>query len=317
MHLQIKQCTSQEELVSANKDKNDFFRDLVKKCGEGDSNALQEFFEHFSEDMYNFPLKIFHLDEDAASDFYLYAFDRLKDGKRFRSFQGRSSFRTWFYTVLRNLVIDWMRTIREFETVQVHSQDEHEHRHMIENAPAPVKNNAEEEVVELLHDKLLKLPVETSLLFKMSYIYYFDLNHQEIDYLSCQTGCTESEIMSQLLELRHSLAGKELQNIKVEDKITSLYVNIMSLQAREEKIELLIRRQDKSNPAILTELERLRTTIRKKRVQWKKLLQKKNNGHLIVRTPYRWIAEFMKMPESNISVQMKRILGKLRISNVG
>ena len=93
----------------------DELRELVRRCGHKDREALQDFFERFSRDIYNFPMKVFHLDEDAASDFYLYAFERLKDGGRFQSFEGRSSFRTWFYTVLRNLVIDWMRTVAKLK----------------------------------------------------------------------------------------------------------------------------------------------------------------------------------------------------------
>jgi len=48
--------------------------ELVRRCGEGDRAALTDFFERFSKDIYNFPLKVFHLDEDAASEYYLYAY---------------------------------------------------------------------------------------------------------------------------------------------------------------------------------------------------------------------------------------------------
>ncbi len=67
--------------------------DLVSRCGDGEEEALRQFFEIYSEDIYNFPMKIFHLSEDDAGDFFIYAFERLKTGSRFGSFKGKSSFR--------------------------------------------------------------------------------------------------------------------------------------------------------------------------------------------------------------------------------
>ena len=95
--------------------------DLIERCGKGEPEALEVFFQIYSPEIYNFPIKVFHLDEDAASEFFLYAYKHLSKGKRFRSYQRRARFRTWFYAVLRNLVIDWMRTLREIEIVDVNS----------------------------------------------------------------------------------------------------------------------------------------------------------------------------------------------------
>ncbi len=93
--------------------------DLVSRCGDGEEDALRQFFEIYSEDIYNFPMKIFHLSEDDAGDFFIYAFERLKTGSRFGSFKGKSSFRTWFYSVLRNMLIDWQRTKRELKVTNL------------------------------------------------------------------------------------------------------------------------------------------------------------------------------------------------------
>ena len=47
---------------------------LIEKCAQGDISALQEFFQQYSLDIYNFPIRVFYLSEDEASDFFLYAF---------------------------------------------------------------------------------------------------------------------------------------------------------------------------------------------------------------------------------------------------
>ncbi|EKQ38545.1 hypothetical protein LEP1GSC025_3729 [Leptospira interrogans str. 2002000621] len=33
--------------------------DLVSRCGDGEEDALRQFFEIYSEDIYNFPMKTF------------------------------------------------------------------------------------------------------------------------------------------------------------------------------------------------------------------------------------------------------------------
>ena len=91
-------------------------QELVKLCAKGDEASLKLFFEYFSEDIYNFPVKVFHLSEDDAGEFFIYAFERLKSGKRFQTYVGKSAFKTWFYSVLRNMLIDWKRTKKEIKT---------------------------------------------------------------------------------------------------------------------------------------------------------------------------------------------------------
>ena len=56
---------------------------LVQSCATGNQESLKKFFEEFSEDIYNFPIRVFHLEEDDASEFFIYAYERLKSGKLF------------------------------------------------------------------------------------------------------------------------------------------------------------------------------------------------------------------------------------------
>ncbi len=284
--------------------------ELVDLCGKGDAAALKQFFEEFAEDIYNFPIKVFHLDQDAASDFFLYAFERLKDGGRFGSFQGRSSFRTWFYTVLRNLVIDWMRTIREVDTVQVSRSDERGHEHnLVENTPDPRSlDMGDQKIVQAFQKKMLDLPVELRSVFKLSYIYYLDLSPDELQYISERSGKDRSEILATLADLKHMLSEKEIKNLGAEDKITSLYLAILELKQKKEKL-LAGSGGKKVDPE---EIERVERSIEKKYQQREKLLVKKSRGHFIVRVPYRYIAELLDIPEGSVSVQMMRALDRVR-----
>ncbi|MCR9144895.1 MAG: RNA polymerase sigma factor [bacterium] len=287
--------------------------EMVRLCGEGDRPALKAFFERFSEDIYNFPLKVFHLDQDAASDFYLYAFERLKDGGRFRSFQGRSTFRTWFYTVLRNLVIDWMRTIREVDTVNVtRTDDKGNEFRLIENTPDPRSLNSEDHnLIFGFKNQLTELPVDLRLIFKLSYVYYLDLTPEEMEYLSEKSGKSQGELLRLLADLKHRLSEKELKNLGSEDKITSLYLAILELKVKREKL-LSTAAQPGGEPPDPAEMIRIERAIEKKYQQREKLLVKKSRGHFIVRTPYKHIATLLQIPEGSVSVQMMRVLERIR-----
>lgn len=289
--------------------------ELVARCGKGDREALGTFFDRFSEDIYNFPIKVFHLDEDAASDFYLYAFERLKEGGRFKSFQGRSSFRTWFYTVLRNLVIDWMRTIRELNTVPARRVDERGKEFAtIENTPDPRLERDLQDTGELedFFRRLQGLSLELRTVFKLTYIYYLDLTPEEMEYLSQKAGRDQAELTRFIADLKHELAEKEIKNIGYEDKITALYVAILDLKTRKDKILSSLENPGSISPEEEFEVDKIERNIDKKYQQREKLLEKKEKGHFVVRTPYKYITRLMDIPEGSVSVHMMRALEKLR-----
>lgn len=293
---------------------------LLESCSKGDPAALQRFFEKYSEDIYNFPMRVFQLDEDAASDFFLYAFERLKNGNRFRSFQGRSSFRTWFYTVLRNLVIDWMRTIKELDTVPARasssSEDGNEYGVAIENIPA-VSNSPsgeEEDILQIFQQELGGMPMELTVVFKLSYIYYLDLQEDELGYISERSGFSQAQIAGRILAMRHLLAHKEVRNIEIQDKLTSVHRSIMDLKSKRERLRSAMRNIEYPELVDTFELQKIEQALEKKYQQQSRLFQKSGRKKSIVRTPYRQVAELLKLPQSSISVQMMRALDTLRDS---
>lgn len=307
----IKTDSKQSEL------KPDEIEKLIEKCSEGDTESLKVFFSHYSSDMYNFPIKVFHLDEDSASEFFLYAYERLQNGKRFKSFQGRSSFRTWFYTVLRNLLIDWMRTVRELETVNyTRVDDEGNEYRMIENTPDPLsienRENYEHEM-DQLKTKLFKLNMDLRLVFKLSYLYYLELDQDEIKSIAERGERTVTDVVLYLSELRNDLAEKELKNIEFEDKITSLYLSVLDLKTKRDRLLSDIKKEAPGMKSLsYIEVEKLDHAIEKKYQQRAKLLEKKQKGHFVVRTPYKFVGEIMGIPEGSVSVQMMRATEKLK-----
>ena len=288
--------------------------ELIDRCSQGEPAALKSFFDSYAEEIYNFPIKVFHLDADDASAFFLYAYKRLEDGSRFRSYQRRSSFRTWFFTVLRNLVIDWMRTLREIDTVDINAKpNKDQDFDMISNTADPRSLlNEEDETAPALYTRLSSMPIEMRTILKLAYIYYLALEKEELEYLSKRSGHPVAELMDELLRLRHDLSVKELKNISSEDKITSLYLSIIQLKVKKGQLENMVKKQTMPDDTTLEELQRVEHSINKKLNQRERLIHKKERGHFVVRTPYRHIASFLRTSEGNVSVQMMRILERLR-----
>lgn len=282
MDTPIPSGTEQEAILS-----------LVRRCAGGEDAALREFFETYSKDIYNFPMRVFHLDEDGASDFYLYALEILKNGNRFKSFSGRSTFRTWFYSVLRNLVIDWLRITR-FQRKP--SQP------LLEAADQPVP---EEE--PLVQDWLGGLPLETRCLVKLVFVYYLEMDAEELAHVCDRSGLNKVKLAERIASIKAGLAEKEIENLSRTDKITSLYVGILDLRSRRARVI-----EEDTQHVRRHEVERIDHAIAKKTQQREKLLARKEKGHFVVRLPYREAAELLAMPEGSVSVAVMRAFEKLR-----
>src|SRR5262249_6511096 len=72
--------------------------------------------------VYTFPTRVYQMSQDDAGDFYLYVFDKDRIFKRARTFAGRNAiqFETYLsYYVLRDLFLEWRRTLDHVETVSL------------------------------------------------------------------------------------------------------------------------------------------------------------------------------------------------------
>ncbi len=284
---------------------------LIADGGKGDAVALKTFFELYSEDIYNFPIRVFHLSEDDASDFYIYAFERLKSGKRLQSFGGKSSFKTWFYSVLRNLLIDWKRTIKEvkIQSIQRINQEGKEYNTIEDEADTsfPAKEKALE-VSSAFLKALREIKVENRVIFKLSYIFYLQLDEDEIQFILQKSGKTLEELKSWILNIRNNLSDKEVDIHKLEDKITSIYLNILDLKEQQKNADL--------EPSIgmgsnLPTMDRIGHSLKKKYEQRRKLIERKQKGHFLARTPYKEVAQLLGISEGGVSVTLIRVVEKL------
>ncbi|MBK8394546.1 MAG: RNA polymerase sigma factor [Leptospiraceae bacterium] len=282
---------------------------LVQSCATGNQESLKKFFEVFSEDIYNFPIRVFHLEEDDASEFFIYAYERLKSGKRFHTFVGKSGFKTWLYTVLRNMLIDWKRNKRELKIVsRVKVNSDGVEYYSIENEPdTKIDLQREADTISVrFREALSELKIDSRIIFKLAYIYYLNLELDEVEYLLEKTNLSKEELQKEIIAIRDILSDKEIQAIQNEDKIASLYMNILELKQFQEKEKPIVFSDNLPN------YDKVQISIEKKYEQRRKLIDKKSKGNFITRTPYRIIAKLLDIPEGSVSISLQRVLEKIQ-----
>ncbi|MCS6972303.1 MAG: sigma-70 family RNA polymerase sigma factor, partial [Leptospiraceae bacterium] len=197
--------------------------------------ALAAFFEEFSDDIYNFPMRVFRLSEDEASEFYLYAFEHLRDGRKIASFQGKSRFTTWFYAVLRNLTIDFLRTQKDKLRAAAFLRTDSSGRVFDATeqlADAPEQELYEETLFAKFRTALTALPLQQRVLFKLAYAWYFELEPDEIDYLCNLHRQDTAQIVLRLQQLKTIAHERSVEVRELEERLTANFQGISILESK-------------------------------------------------------------------------------------
>ncbi len=121
-----------------------------------------------------------------------------------------------------------------------------------------------------------------------------------------KSGLGLVDLQVEILRFREILSIREAENIEMEDKITSLYLSIIDLKSQIEKVS------KSKDPESLRFLDRFEHSLQKKYEQRRKLIEKKQKGHFLVRTPYKEIAKLLGISEGGVSVALIRIIEKMQ-----
>lgn len=268
---------------------------LVKQCKEQNPYALEKFFKLFSIDIYNFPTKVFQFDEEQAGDFFLFAFERLRDGKRFKTFKGESTFRTWFYSVLKNLVIDFIRTNQKSKVIQIHNYDNF---YEIEKNLPPEYDELETQYIkDKFYDILNDLEFDSRLVFKLTHIFYLTLDEHDLKILKENYHKTNYEIFQFISEAKEYLIEKNTKLNQKEEKLTRLHFKLMALQEKEKRI---LQNQNREE-----DRWEIQEKISKKKEIRNSILTK-NNEFVLLRVPFYKTAKFLNLSTPIISNLYKK-----------
>lgn len=288
------------------------FYNLIEQCKNQDPEALERFFHLYGIEIYNFPIKVFHFSEEEAGDFFLFAFERLKDGKRFKSFRGESTFRTWFYSVLKNLVLDWIRSNKKNQELQFLSFTNANNLDIESMETSKYSQNVElHNIIETFHQVLNELDVEIKVIFKLVYLFYINLDENDINFLKQRFQKTPFEIFNFVIETKDYLIEKNLRLLKKYDHLQSIYLKLLKLQHIES--ELSSSSNSKSHQEKY-ELEEIQKKIHTKHLNRLKILKQLNPNSRIIKTPIKKIANFLGISIPTINSLLKKAESYLKNS---
>lgn len=309
--------------AEARAERDERIRELLPGIKKKNPDALAAFFEEFSDDIYNFPMRMFRFNEDEASEFFLFAFEHLRDGRKIASFQGKAKFTTWFYAVLRNLTIDFLRSQKEKLRFTTYLKADASGK-MVEAIEAVSdkreQNTFEEILFEQFNSSLLSLALSQRVLFKLAYAWYFELDADEINYLCELHHTDEADILARLQELKKVAHERSVEVRDLEEKLTANFQGISILETRIENFfrenpDIDKRREAWSETFFSTSIppqviDMIQSLMKKKKKQQALLLQQKKSL-LSIRVPYKDLGELLKSTQGVLSVQLIRIVEKL------
>jgi RNA polymerase sigma factor (sigma-70 family) len=309
--------------AEARSERDERIAQLLPDIKKQNPDALAAFFEAFSDDIYNFPMRMFRFNEDEASEFYLYAFEHLRDGRKIASFQGKAKFTTWFYAVLRNLTIDFLRSQKDKLRFTTYLKADASGKMVdaIESVSDPRDQNMfEEALFEQFNASLVSLGLPQRVLFKLAYAWYFELDSSEMDYLCELHKSSAAEILPRLQELKKVAHEKSVEVRELEEKLTANFQGISVLETRIENFfrenpDIEKRREAWSESFFSTALppqviDMIQSLMKKKKKQQSLLLHQKKSL-LSIRVPYKDLGELLKSTQGVLSVQLIRIVEKL------
>jgi RNA polymerase sigma factor (sigma-70 family) len=309
--------------AEARSERDERIAQLLPDIKKQNPDALAAFFEAFSDDIYNFPMRMFRFNEDEASEFYLYAFEHLRDGRKIASFQGKAKFTTWFYAVLRNLTIDFLRSQKDKLRFTTYLKADASGKMVdaIESVSDPREQNMfEEALFEQFNASLVSLGLPQRVLFKLAYAWYFELDSSEMDYLCELHKSSAAEILPRLQELKKVAHEKSVEVRELEEKLTANFQGISVLETRIENFfrenpDIEKRREAWSESFFSTALppqviDMIQSLMKKKKKQQSLLLHQKKSL-LSIRVPYKDLGELLKSTQGVLSVQLIRIVEKL------
>ena len=174
-------------------------KDLIRRAGQGDSDAFRQLVETYQAPVYRLALRMCGGDaalaEDAAQEAFLAAWRGLP------RFRGDSRFSTWLYRLTTNAAIDWRRREKRHR-----GMDDVTELELPDDGPGPQDQAEQAEAQQAVRRALSRLSEEHRQVLLLRYM-------QELDYaeiaaaLEISEGTVKSRISRAKMRLRELLDG--------------------------------------------------------------------------------------------------------------
>jgi RNA polymerase sigma-70 factor (ECF subfamily) len=187
--------------------------DLLRQYVAGDPEAFLVLFDRYRKPVYNFILRTVQdrtTAEDLLQDVFMRVIQRAQD------FRGESKFKTWLYTIARNLCIDHIRKTNLRRNVSLNGPSRsiengpkrEAHVQLVDHGPGVDRHTDSKKLREVIADAVETLPEEQREVFLMRQVQ--NMPFQEIANV---VGVSENTIKSRmryaLERLRELLIGFE------------------------------------------------------------------------------------------------------------
>ena len=297
----------------------DDVHDLVRACGTGDAGARRAFQDRYGQDIYNFPVKIYGVAVDRASDFYVYVFERDRIFTRMRTFEGRNGiqFRTFLaYYVLRSLFLEWQRGQRDLETVSLSDHTvagDEGGAPAVPEIPAPEAAPVVEATGEIIA-AWAALGPEEQLDLKLLSLLEYQLTPEDVRLLSRLSRRSLRDTASLLAEVEAELRQRDVKLARLRDDLDSVWGWIVlrrrELQETNEKLRLMGSNQTSATARRLAERrDELEHAIAKRMRQREGLLEEIRTFKMT--TPYKDIARLLNSAVGTVCSRIFRLRQRL------
>lgn len=174
--------------------KTDTDQQLISKTLQGDTSAFGELVVRYQDFIYTIVVRMVKVREEAeeiAQDTFVKAFERLN------SFEGKSKFSSWLYSIAYRTALDSLRKHKKF---QHHVPVEALHDEAISAIENALQKLVEKERSELIKHCIMQLSETDAAI--VTFYYYEDLSVKEISKI---TGDSQDNIKIKLYRSRKKL----------------------------------------------------------------------------------------------------------------
>lgn len=290
---------------------NKQIQNLIKRCLEGDEAAWAGFQQQFGEIIHGYPIRVYRVPPDDASDFYIYVFEDGRIFRRVRSYEGRAPFQAFLLGfVLDALFIDWRRTTKKLDTVglddvgeAVGATTDHDTTDHDTTGPGDA----------VLDGLLGGIDPNKAIVMKLLHAEDAEFTPEDVQLLAKRSGRPVIEVLDTIERLRNEVRDGEAGTKEIEGRLDAIHSWIQLYEKRLHRI-----RQERSaavpgsnrDKTLGEQEDTLLGRIDRRRQARENLVAKTRSHRAAV--PYKEIADILNTTVGNVGSQVTRLRKELQ-----
>lgn len=279
--------------------------DLAARCASGIEAAERELLTRHMQAIYWLPQRVFGAPEEELSGFLIFAIEKIRERDTLAKYapDKGARFSTWLGVVIRNLYIDYLRTIPDDENGNVEL--------LPEMMPAQEERRAE-------HTELIgQMQERCRVLFKLLLCDTFFLEPSELEWIAQESGKSLTDTARNVAELEDRLRERETGLQERYDRLAKAHYRIRRYQLQLNSLE---HSSERPNTEYSPAIEKLRAKLERGRREYEALSGELAGGGGIITAPYKELAVLLNTREGTLASNISRcragaaqLLKKLRL----